>query len=343
MKKNSTLRSVLCVIISVLLISSVLAGCGGSSSAADNKSESYAAPAEPMVEMAEMDSYSRYDSASGLSGEFEDQTLGFVSSALPENVKLIYTADISLESTEFDKAVADLTELVLSSKGYYESSDVNNYGSYRRASYTIRVPASSFDSFCTAIGDVCQVKNISRSARDVSEAYYDTESRLLTQQTKLERLQELLAKAENMEDIITLESAISETELEIENLTGTLRKYDSLVGYSTIYISLSEVYKLTETEEPAIGFGAKLTSAFKSGTSGFIDDLQRSAINFARNWTGWLIFFVIAAIVILIIRASVRRRRRRKADGTIEKKEPRRVKKVKAEKVSGTDSETENK
>ena len=49
--------------------------------------------------------------------------------------------------------------------------------------------------------------------------YYDNEARLTTQRTKLERLQELLSKAEAMEDIITIESAISETELQIEYLT----------------------------------------------------------------------------------------------------------------------------
>lgn len=55
---------------------------------------------------------------------------------------------------------------------------------------------------------------------DVSEAYYDTEARLKTQQTKLDRLHALLEQAATMEDIIALETALSETELQIEYLTG---------------------------------------------------------------------------------------------------------------------------
>ena len=87
---------------------------------------------------------------------------------------------------------------------------------------------------------------------DVSEAYYDQESRLTTQRTKLERLQELLRQAQDMEDIITIESAISETELEIEFLTGSLRKYDSQINYSTITLSLREVYRREEREEQGV-------------------------------------------------------------------------------------------
>ena len=65
----------------------------------------------------------------------------------------------------------------------------------------------------------------SDTAENISERYYDTQSRLETAQIKLERLQELLKKAESMEDIITIESAISETEYEIEDLSGTMRHY----------------------------------------------------------------------------------------------------------------------
>ena len=108
------------------------------------------------------------------------------------------------------------------------------------------------------VGELCHVTYQEQDSDNVSEAYYDTESRLITQQTKLERLQTLLAQAETMEDIITIESAISDTELEIEQLTGTLRQYDSLVDFSTVYITLQEVYQLSNVEEPAtrLGVGA---------------------------------------------------------------------------------------
>lgn len=238
-----------------------------------------------------------------------------LAAGVPENAKLIYTADINLQTTEFDNATAALTGLVTSMGGYFENSSVNNYSSYRYGSYTVRVPAQSFDAFCSQVGQLCQMTYISRSADDVSEFYYDTESRLATQQTKLDRLQELLARADSMEDIITIESAISETELAIEQLTGTLRHYDSLVGYSTVYISLDEVYRLDDVEQPAIGFGAKLAAALKSGCSSFIWDLQSFLLGVASNWVGWLTFIVIAAAAAVVVVRLIKRRRKKRDEG----------------------------
>lgn len=85
---------------------------------------------------------------------------------------------------------------------------------------------------------------------DISEAYYDTSGRLETQTIKLARLQALLAKADKMEDIITLESAISETEQAIDDLSGTLQHYDARVDYASVSISLREVKQLSDVEEP---------------------------------------------------------------------------------------------
>jgi len=217
------------------------------------------------------------------------------------NAKLVYTADITLETTEFDASSEGIINLVSSLDGYFENSYVNNHGTYRRGSYVVRVPSHNYEAFCSAASEICTLKSISRSVDNIRESYYDNESRLITQKTKLERLQALLAKAENMEDIITLESAISETELAIERLTGTLRKYDSMVDFATISVSLNEVYKVEPIQQPPIGFGEKLADAFMSGCRSFVSFLERTALSFAYNWIGNLITLAVIAIIIVIV------------------------------------------
>lgn len=231
-----------------------------------------------------------------------------------ENTRLIYTAEIELETTEFDSAVSGLSDLTNAMGGYFQESHVNNYGSYRSGAYTVRVPAEQFDEFCSAVGRLCQLNSISRSAQDISEEYYDSQSRLLTQQTKLERLRQLLSQADSMDDMIVIESAISETELQIEYLTGTLRKYDSLVGFSTVTVYLQEVYKLTDVDAPAIGFGARLSQAFKSGCSSFVSGLERAVLSFARAWVEWLIVLVIVSAAIFMVIKRHKSRRAKRAD-----------------------------
>ena len=143
------------------------------------------------------------------------------------DAKIIYTADMDLETTGFDDAAAALSALTADCGGYYESSSLSNSGD-RVARYTIRVPADRYREFISRAGEVCHLLEKHEHAEDVSEVYYDTAGRLETQQAKLARLRELLDQAENMEDIIALESAVSETEEQIDWRSGQLGRYDSL-------------------------------------------------------------------------------------------------------------------
>ncbi len=228
---------------------------------------------------------------------------------IPANTKIVYTADINLETKEFDSASQALDQLVEALGGYYESHSLNQGGSYRSLGCTIRIPSEHFSEFLSRAGEAAHVTSKNEYKDDISEAYYDSEARLATQQTKLERLLALLEQASTMEDIISLENAISETELQIEYLTGSLRKYDSLVSYSTITLYLKEVYRLSSDEEPAVTFGQRLSAALSSGLERGIELLEELIIGIARNWMALLL---LAAIVTVIF-ALLRRRRRKKS------------------------------
>lgn len=230
------------------------------------------------------------------------------SSAYSEGRKMIRTASLELETTEFEESVTALADLTERFEGYFESSSIGNRGSgYRWADYTVRVPAARYQEFLNQAGTLCHETWRSTSEEDVSEAYYDTEGRLKTQQIKLERLQALLAKAEAMEDIITIESAISETEQAIDSLSGTLRHYDGLVDYATVSVTLSEVYKLSNVEEKPIGFGGRLAAAFSEGGSAFLNGMEDLTVALAY---GWLWIILLAVIAVAVVRLLRRRRKR---------------------------------
>lgn len=301
-------------LLTLLALLGLLSGCGGggdttvsdtaSNSAAtdgaDDPGGSYGAWAE--AEVAEDSGGTAEDGAS-------DRL---------ENAKMIYTARMEVETTGFDDADADLRTLVEGLGGYFEQAAVHNYSSgYRSGDYTARIPADQFRPFLERVGTLCHVTYQEESGEDVGEQYYDVESRLVTQQTKLERLQNLLAQAENIEDIITIESAISDTELEIEQLTGTLRHYDSLVDYATVYISLQEVYQLSNVEEPATSFGSRMGAAFASGWRGFVSALESLAVTLAYGWVWLLLLVVIGAAAGRIL---WKRKHRGQGTGETEKK-----------------------
>ena len=270
----------------------LLSGCGSSETEA-------ASPAEEPMAMA-MDSAAAEEM--GYGGEADRGT----ASGTANGAKRIYTANLELEATAFDAAEEGITALTERCGGWYESSSLSSRGSgYRYADYTVRVPAEQYRAFLSEAGELCHLLYKDEYVEDVSEVYYDTAGRLKTQQVKLERLQALLEKAEDMEDIITIESAISETEQQIDDLSGTLQHYDAKVDYATVYVNLREVGRLSNVEEPATGFGAQLAAAFSSGWKHFVSGVQDLVIGLAYGW-----MWVLAAVVLVAL--AVRKLKKKK-------------------------------
>lgn len=305
MKKRSLLLS------AVFLFSLFLASCSatGGIPALDNGTQAESAPA-PYPSSAPSTAPME-PSSGGKGGLAADSSTGGTS--IPQNAKLILRASLAVESTAFDKAVTALDQLVAGQGGYYENNEIQQGAYYdtraaRYGSFTVRVPQKNFDAFLNAAGSIGHVVSSSKSSEDVGEAYYDTEARLKTQQTKHERLLALLEKADNMENIIALETALSDVEYQIEQLTGTLRRYDSLVDYATITVRLDEVLTITEQPKETATFGGRVSNAFKGG----VDDLGRSlsdlAVWAAYNFVGVLFFLAIAAAALVVGTRAYRRR-----------------------------------
>jgi len=295
-------KMLLALLTALLLLTACGSGGGSSDPSLAGKNDAASTDSAPMEAPAMpeggWEEEKAYDAPADTSGR-----------TLPENTKVILTGGLELETKEFDAAVQAVDALVEELGGWYESRSVNLGGYYRSVDAVIRIPAENFNTLLERAGEAAHKLRSSASQQDVSEVYYDNEARLATQRTKLERLQTLLSQAEGMEDIIALESALSETELEIEYLTGSLRKYDSLVNYSTVNLSLYEVYRLSTDQEVPLTFGQRLGSAFFNGFQRGIDGLEDFVIGAADNWVTLLILAAVIVGIILLVRRRSRKRR----------------------------------
>ena len=248
--------------------------------------------------------------------DIEAQAGDGTSSALRDNTKVIYTANASVETTEFEKTCAALRQLAKQLGGYMESEDVSNSGSSnsnsnRRAVFVVRVPAEGYEQFISGMGEGCKVISLKQSKEDVGAEYFDVEQKLETLNNKHDRLEALLAKAEDMTDIIELENALSQTEYEINRYKSTLNRYDSLISYSTVNISLREVANPGEGIDDDPGFFARLARNFAEGFEGFTDALENLAY-----WLSYNLLTLIVLVVIIVVIAKIHPIRRiKKAAG----------------------------
>ena len=103
---------------------------------------------------------------------------------------------------------------------------------------------------------------------------------------------ELLAKAETMEDLLKIESRLTDVRTELEEVTSQLRLYDNLVDYGTIYLNLCEVREYTVVEEPE--------TVWQRIGSGFMESLKNLGTFFTE-----LFVFVIVALPYLAVIALV--------------------------------------
>mgnify|MGYP000902497656 CR=1 FL=1 len=160
--------------------------------------------------------------------------------------KIVKSASLEMETTGYEKAAAKIEALVGEYGGYIESSSVGGRGAgdsarMRTAQYTARVPAEKLDAFLDAAAGAGSVTRRDISGKDVTQSYVDTEARLKSLQTEHERLLDLMARAEKVEDLLNIENRLTEVQTQIEQMTAELKNMDSLVGFSSAQITLREV------------------------------------------------------------------------------------------------------
>ena len=207
-----------------------------------------------------------------------------------ESSKIIYTANLTLESKDYDAARAALDAALAEAGGYMESSDeYANSGSRRSLSLTLRVPQENYESFLAAVAATGNVTYKSQQAEDVTTQYMDIEARLDSLKEQRARLQELKASADNLSDLLQIESSLSDVQYQLESYQSQLDWYSRQVECCTVYLSLEEVQTYTPVEE---GFGSRIQNALREGWSGFVETVQSAAVFLVGHWP----FIVVGAV-----------------------------------------------
>ena len=288
--------------LAVLLAAALLAaGCGGSGKdagaettavTADTSSGSMMEMGAPEEAVAESEAVNgQIASSSGI--DSVDTTAQ----------KLIKTVNLTMQTREFDTLLENIQAKTAECGGYVEQSDISglsyyNTNGYRYAWLTLRIPADRLDEFVTIVSGLGNVTSKNESVDDVTLQYVDVESHIEALETEQARLLELMEQAETMEDIISIESRLSEIRYELQSYESRLRTYDNQVNYSTVTVSIDEVDRETVIEEDP-GFFGEIRLRLSDNFYDIGQGLRGFAIWFISSLP-YLVLF--AAVVWLVIR-----------------------------------------
>ena len=214
---------------------------------------------------------------------------------------------MDIETLDFDTFVQTLKGKVTEVGGYFENSSIEDYAytrngyQTRMGSFVIRVPEDKLDILLDNVGKAGNVTRSNESVEDVTLQYTDTQTRIDALRTQEKKLLELMSDAESVEDMITIESRLSDVSRELEYYQSLMNQYDNQIDYATLYIDLYEVEKETDTSEPGIG------ERMKRGLSDTFENIGEGLQNFAVGFVSALPYIVILAIVVVVVVVICRR------------------------------------
>ena len=298
------MKKFVCLTLVMVLMLSLFAGCGASSKGAMDmaapREEAMEVPAAGMVMMNSAGPNTLTDKSQSVPGTEQ---------------KLIKTIRMEAETEDLDALLPQINAKIDALGGYVENQELYNgssYSSYRHrsASMTIRIPAEQLGSFVEDVKGVSNVVSYNESTENVTLQYVSTESRMKALEVEQERLLELLAKAENMSDLLEIEAWLTDVRYELESVTSQLRVLANQVDYATVHLYISQVKVYTETEEQTVW--QRIGSGFKENLKDMGEDLTDFFVWLVTYSPQLILWAIVIAIAVTVLRKRIAKKRAKK-------------------------------
>ncbi|MDN4475186.1 DUF4349 domain-containing protein [Demequina sp. SYSU T00192] len=175
------------------------------------------------------------------------------------------------------------------------------------ARLTLRIPASTLDATVDELRALGTVDEFSTDSADVTVEVRDLDAQISTLRASTARIESLLADAEDIKDIITLEDELDGRQARLESLEARQRGLDDQVSMSTIELSLTTEPVVIVDDAPRSFWGG-----LESGWDGLVAFVS-GALVVAGVLLPWVIALALLATVALAAVRVVRSRRTRAA------------------------------
>ncbi|MEZ0066951.1 putative coiled-coil protein SlyX [Streptacidiphilus sp. MAP12-20] len=244
----------------VLAAGLALAGCSASTNGAGSSAGGGAAARNPV---AAPQAGGAAQAAGGGAASTTDGKTG-ASKPLVAGHSVIYSGELQLQCDHVDATLKEAEDLVAAAGGFVDSEQSGNNGAFPNGGYTnpqgqaqtppplpvptqiggdsaqavFKVPTSSYDAVYQELIGLGAVLGRERASQDVTAQVVDLGSRIKTQQASIDRVNALMKQAGSLNDIVALESALTQRESDLESMQSQLAALQNQVAMSTVTVEL---------------------------------------------------------------------------------------------------------
>jgi hypothetical protein len=254
-------------LVTALVTGVALAGCGfdagqGESDSGQVGSEGLPPPGAPP----EADEGGADQEREGGSGEEPSGTGG----QLVDPSFIIYTGEIAVRVTDVDEAAGEVIAIADRFDGFVSADRRSIDPEETFASLELRIPSEDFTAAVEALGDIGEEERREIDTEDVRAEVVDLEARIATAQASVDRTRALLARAESIAEIVSVEGELTKREATLASLQARQRELADLTALSTITVTLLGPSAVLEDDEPELGFLAGLSAGWNAFTRALV-------------------------------------------------------------------------
>jgi hypothetical protein len=219
-----------------------------------------------------------------------------------EDRDVIVNGSVTVTADDPLAAAEDAVRIVESAGGRIDGRTeyAPTRGDRGSATLTLRIPAERLNAVLADLKELGRADEVSISSYDVTVETKDLEARISSLRASIERLNGFLAQADDVDQLIALESQLTTRQGELESLEAQQRVLADQVAMSTI-----SLYLRSEAEAP------------DTAPDDFWSGLAAGWAGFVAFWAGllvalgvalpWLVALgIIAVIAILVVRRATR-------------------------------------
>ena len=214
--------------------------------------------------------------------------------------KIIRTYDLQVQTKAYDETWNTVQQKVTELGGYVESSESSGQEGDRWCSLTLRIPADQAETFLTALGEAGTIVYQSSATENVTLTYTDVQSHIDALKTEQETLMRLREEADQLEDVLSIQSYLTDVRYELDSYESQMRVLENRVSYSTITVDIDEVERVTPQEEK--GFFAESWAKLQDTMYELGQTIRTFGIWFIGSLPVLILLGAAIAVVVVVIR-----------------------------------------